>query len=113
MTLGSRRTTLLIATAAVALGALSFAGCGDDESPSDDITVPTIEAPTDATESAPATTTAPDSGGVSPGGGSGSGGTGTPDPSQEDSATNDKPPVPGSPEEAFEKACEANPAACG
>lgn len=111
MTLGSGRTTLLLATAAVALGVFGFAGCGDDESPSDDVTVPTIEAPTDATESAPATTTAPDSGGVSPGGGSGSGG--TPDPSQEDSATNDKPPEPGSPAEAFEKACEENPAACG
>lgn len=113
MTRGSRRSALLLATSALALGALGFAGCGDDESPSDDVTVPTIEAPTDATESVPATTTAPDSGGVSPGSGSGSGGTGTPDPSREDSATNDKPPEPGSPEAAFEKACEANPAACG
>jgi len=35
------------------------------------------------------------------------------DPEKPDSAKNDKPPEPGSPEEAFEQACEANPAACG
>jgi hypothetical protein len=43
-----------------------------------------------------------------------SGGTPTPKPpAKEDSATNDLPPPPGSPQEAFEKACEKNPAACG
>lgn len=102
----SRTAALLLATAVLALGAF---GCGDDDGSSSEVTVPTIEAPTDVTETG-ATTTAP-SGGVTPD--DSGGGTGTADPSEEDSATNDKPPRPGSPEEAFEKECEQNPAACG
>lgn len=100
----SRLAAALLAAAVLALGAL---GCGDDDST--EITVPTIEAPTEATEGD--TATEPEGGVTAPGDpGGGSGGV---DPSQEDSATNDKPPKPGSPEEAFEKACEQNPAACG
>ena len=34
-------------------------------------------------------------------------------PDEEDSETNDKPPAPGSPEEAFEQDCQANPGKCG
>jgi hypothetical protein len=85
-----------------------FAGCGDDED-SDDLTIPTISVPetTSVPEpTAPATPTE-----VTP---PESGGTTTPKPpAEEDSATNDLPPPPGSPQEAFEKACEKNPAACG
>jgi hypothetical protein len=82
------------------------AGCGDDDEDVE-VTVPEISVEETTTEAAPVETTettAPETGG-----------TGAPsvDPNQEDSATNDKPPAPGSPEEAFEQACEENPAACG
>jgi hypothetical protein len=103
LTPGRRVTALLLALAALSFGALVGFGCGDDDSDVDvsvpDISVEeTIESvPTDSTQSTP----------TDPGTG------GTVDPNQEDSATNDKPPEPGSPEEAFEQACEENPAACG
>lgn len=64
--------------------------------------MPTIsveQPPAEATEPAE-----PQTGGVGAGGY---------DPGREDSSSNDKPPPPGSPEEAFEQACEQNPAACG
>lgn len=35
------------------------------------------------------------------------------DPEKPDSEDNDKPPQPGSPEEAFEQACEDDPSLCG
>jgi hypothetical protein len=35
------------------------------------------------------------------------------DPSKPDSEDNDKPPKSGSPQEAFEQACEADPSSCG
>ena len=50
------------------------------------------------------------------GNGRGTGGTAPPsrfNPNRPDSATNDVPPASGSPEEAFEKQCKANPQACG
>ncbi len=100
--------TALVMAACLALGA---AGCGDDQSPQ--VTVPTITAPENATQTA-APTTATEPGQPTTGAGNGgSGDTGAVDPNAEDSVTNDKPPPPGSPAEAFEKACEANPAACG
>lgn len=93
---------ILLATGALALGAL--AGCGDDDEDVQ-VTVPEISVEDPDLEVAPPPeTTDPQTGG-----------TGSPeaDPTQEDSETNDKPPEPGSPEEAFEQACEQNPAACG
>ena len=102
-----RTTALLAAIAALSLGALAGVGCGDDGDDDVDVSVPEISiestttTPTETTQSTP---TDPDGG---------NGGGGNFDPSQEDSETNDKPPEPGSPEEAFEKACEENPAACG
>ena len=110
MSRGNRATALLLAIAALAFGALVGIGCGDDE---DEVTLPTISveetattAPTETTQQPEAATTPtePETGGT---------GTGSFDPNQEDSATNDKPPEPGSPEEAFEQACKENPAACG
>jgi len=99
-----RAPAILLATGALALGAL--AGCGDDDE-GVEVTVPEISIEDTTTEAAPTETTEttePETGG-----------TGAPgvDPNQEDSATNDKPPAPGSPEEAFEQACKENPAACG
>lgn len=104
----SRATALLLATAALAFGALVGIGCGDDE---EEVTLPTISVeettgttvPTETTGTA-TTPTEPQTGGT---------GSGNFDPSQEDSATNDKPPKPGSPEAAFEEACKQNPEACG
>ncbi|MDP9228290.1 MAG: hypothetical protein M3M99_04460 [Actinomycetota bacterium] len=103
MSPGRRGGALLLILPALALGAL---GCGDDE-PSDP-SVPSISVPQGAPQSVPETTTAPAPASTEP-----SGGTKTPSPQQEDSATNDIPPPPGSPQEAFEQACKKNPAACG
>jgi hypothetical protein len=100
-----RSTATLLALIALALGALAMAGCGDDDD--GQVTLPTIsvEQPTTTgeTTTAPSTTGTGDSGGVAP----------NADPSRQDSQSNDTPPEPGSPEEAFENACKQNPAACG
>jgi hypothetical protein len=97
-----RAIALVSVTALVAVGAV---GCGDDDEDVE-VTVPEISVEDTTTEAAPTQTetTEPETGG-----------TGVPnaDPNQEDSEANDKPPEPGSPEEAFEQACEQNPAACG
>lgn len=105
MTRSLRVTFLLPVLAVMAIGA---GGCGDD---GDDVevTIPTISiedetVPTETVAPETTETTAPETGGT---------GAPTADPNQEDSETNDKPPAPGSPEEAFEQACEQNPAACG
>jgi hypothetical protein len=103
---GRRSTALLLAIASLSLVALAGSGCGDDDDT--EVTLPTIsvedEPQTTATDQLPTkpTETQPQNGG-----------TGTIDPNREDSPKNDKPPDPGSPEEAFENACKQNPAACG
>lgn len=123
---------LLVGTA-LALGA---AACGDDEE-TESVSTPTAPAQTseeaDTTDEAATEeeTTTEDSGGVGPGevteteedeneglDGSGGGvgpssGSGGHDPGQPDSADNDVPPEPGSPQEAFEQYCDENPKACG
>jgi hypothetical protein len=89
--------------------AVAASGCGSDESGQDaapTVSIPEITSPLGTTTTVPATTVAPET-------------TSTPkgdktfDPNLPDSATNDVPPPPGSPQEAFEKACEQNPEACG
>ena len=106
MSTGARTAALPLAVAALAFGALVGVGCGGDE---DEVTLPTISvedtgtSPIETTGTA-TTPTEPQTGGT---------GSGDFDPSQEDSATNDKPPEPGSPEAAFEEACKQNPVACG
>ena len=105
MSRGRRATALLAALAILSLGAVVGLGCGDDDST--EVTVPTIsveqtQSVTDQTTPTESTSTEPQNGG-----------TGTFNPNEPDSATNDKPPPPGSPEEAFENACKQNPAACG
>jgi hypothetical protein len=108
---GRRRkpAALLLVGAALIFGA---AGCGDDDEGDSDVTVPTISVPdttesttTDTVETETTETSPDDSGGSGSGSGSGSGGV--------DSETNDIPPEPGSPQEAFEQDCEQNPAKCG
>jgi hypothetical protein len=114
-----------LAATALSVG-LAIAGCGDDdpeETTPPTVSIPAITSPLPATTAAPATTTTPtgptDSGtggtrapggGSPPGGGNPPGGT---DRRQPDSAANDLPPPAGSPQEAFEKQCQQNPAACG
>ena len=112
MTRGRRATTVLLTALALALGA---AGCGGDDDEGHttstfEISVPEATVQTEATapaETAPQTTTQEDGGGT--------GGTSPPsaNPGKQDSAANDTPPLAGSPQEAFEKECEQNPAACG
>lgn len=116
--MGARRPLAV----ALAVGALiGFAGCGDEEGStttapsttnSSTRTSPTststsTSTSTQSTSSSTSTTsTVTESTGVT---------TTTPayDPDQPDSEANDRPPKPGSPEEAFEQACEADPEACG
>jgi hypothetical protein len=94
----------------VSLGAIAVAiaasGCGSDSSGDESqptLSIPSVTAPQLST-TAPATTTPP---------GTTSTGKGNFNPQEPDSETNDVPPPPGSPQEAFEKQCEANPQACG
>jgi hypothetical protein len=103
-----RFISVLSATAiAVAAG-----GCGSDdsgESTAPAVSVPAVTSPLDTTTlTAPATTTtaAPPVEATTEGGK-------TFDPKLPDTATNDVPPPPGSPQEAFERQCERNPQACG
>lgn len=106
----SRVTALLLATAALAFGALVGIGCGDDD---DEVTLPSISVEETTGTTVPTETTQQTEGATTPNEpGTGGTGSGNFDPDQEDSATNDKPPKPGSPEAAFEQACEQNPAAC-
>ena len=98
-------------SAALALAVLAFAGCGGDEERAEptittpDLTVPGVTGtpePT-TTETAPAPAPPPtDTSGGAPA-----------PPAQPDRPENDTPPESGSPEERFEKFCDANPGACG
>jgi hypothetical protein len=97
-----------IALAAIVI-AVAASGCGSDESGQDTaptVSIPEITSPLGATTTVPATTVAPETTSTPKGGK-------TFDPNLPDSETNDVPPPPGSPQEAFEKACEQNPEACG
>ena len=98
------------------------AGCGgDDENGgrTETATTPTATSPpTTATDPAPAPpATTPQPAPSPPAGGDpgGSGGTTAPAPAPTppaDSPENDRPPVPGSPQDRFERECEQNPEAC-
>jgi hypothetical protein len=103
-----------LALASLVVG-LALAGCGGDDS--GETTAPTVSIPAITAPLAPTTTTAPATTPTPTGTtGTGSGGTGPPaggNPTKPDSETNDVPPPAGSPQEAFEKQCEQNPAACG
>jgi hypothetical protein len=109
MSRGRRRLALSLLLPALALGA---AACGDDDdeettpsvtAPAAIETAPTTTAPPTTTTPAEATTTKPPK----------TGGTPSYDPAKPDTPENDVPPPPGSPQEAFERQCQQNPAACG
>ena len=102
--------TRAFAVTALVLG-LAIAGCGGDDSgetTAPTVSIPAVTSPIPATTTAPAaTTTTPTSTTTTRGNGN------NVNPKQPDSETNDVPPPPGSPQEAFEKQCEQNPQACG
>jgi hypothetical protein len=105
--------TRALAVTALVTG-LAIAGCGGDDS-GDTTAPPTVSIPP-ITSPIPATTTTARTTTTTPTGTTGNGGTGAPsraNPNEPDSATNDVPPPPGSPQEKFEKQCEQNPQACG
>ena len=92
---------------------LALAGCGGDDSGETTapttFSIPAITSPIPATTTTvPTTTTTPTQPTTTTPGNSNRF-----NPKQPDSATNDLPPPPGSPQEAFEKQCEQNPQACG
>jgi hypothetical protein len=101
-----RRAAIPPALIALVLG---VAGCGGDSS--GETTTPTFSVPS-VTAPGIATTTTHTTGGVKPGTTTSSHNGGV-NPNAPDSPTNDVPPPPGSPQEAFEKQCEQHPAACG
>jgi hypothetical protein len=87
--------------------AIAVAGCGSDSSGDEShpaVSIPTVTAPDLSTTARTTTGSGPETTTT---------GTGKYNPSQPDSETNDVPPAPGSPEEAFEKQCQQNPQACG
>jgi hypothetical protein len=101
--------TRALAATSLLIG-LAIAGCGGDDSgetPAPTVSIPAITSPIAPTATVPATTTAPSESTTT------SKGSKTFNPKEPDSATNDVPPPPGSPQEAFEKQCEQNPKACG
>jgi hypothetical protein len=103
-----RRAAVPPALIALVLG---VAGCGSDSSGATStptLSVPSVTAPGISTTTG---TTGP-TGGVKPGSTTSKNGP-TYNPIAPDSPTNDVPPPPGSPQEAFEKQCEQNPQACG
>ena len=102
-----RAKRLVIVALAAAAVVPAATGCGSDSSgdtAAAPVSIPAVTAP-QITTSAPAattsSTTATTKGGKSF------------DPNQPDSPTNDVPPPPGSPQEAFEQQCKQHPAACG
>jgi hypothetical protein len=106
---GRGRLAIPLLALALLLGA---AGCGGDDEddtasvPSTSVSTteqPTVPAAAEATTPPAPTTTKTEK----------TGGTPSYDPGKADTPENDVPPPPGSPQEAFERQCEQNPAACG
>ena len=105
--------TRTFAVTALVVG-LAIAGCGSDDSGETTapttVSIPPITSPIPSTTTVPATTTTPtESTTTTTTRGNGN----NFNSKQPDSETNDVPPPPGSPQEAFEKQCEQNPQACG
>jgi hypothetical protein len=104
-----RRAAIPPALIALVLG---VAGCGGDSSGEASAPKPRTFSIPAVTAPGIAPTTTGKTGGVKPGTTTSKGGK-TYNPTAPDSPTNDVPPPPGSPQEAFEKRCEQNPQACG
>jgi hypothetical protein len=105
-----RSTTrgIAIALAAMILGA-GLGACGGDnsgEATTAPVSIPSVTTPSFSTPTGAATTTAPSRTSTAKGGK-------TYNPNLPDSATNDVPPPPGSPQAQFEQQCKQNPSACG
>jgi hypothetical protein len=94
----------MLAAVALTLGAVA---CGDDGGDTS-TTIPEVTIPEDTT-TVPETTTTTESTTTT----EDNGGTPTFNPDEADSPTNDKPPAPGSPEDAFEQDCQQHPGKCG
>jgi hypothetical protein len=103
-----RRLAIALMLPALVLGA---AACGDDddEETTPSVTAPAATEPAPATTAAPETTTQPTTTTKPPK----TGGTPSYNPAKPDAPENDVPPPAGSPQDAFERMCEQNPAACG
>jgi hypothetical protein len=103
--------TRALAVTALLIG-LGIAGCGGDDSGETTapptVSIPAVTSPIPTTATASTTTTTPTSSTTT-----NTGKAKKVNPNQPDSATNDVPPPPGSPQEAFEKQCQQNPEACG
>jgi hypothetical protein len=102
-----------LALATVSVGLLT-AGCGGDssgETTAPALSVPPVTSPIAPETTAPAAATTPK--GTTRRTPSTTTGGKNYNPKLPDSATNDVPPPPGSPQETFEKQCEQNPQACG
>ena len=111
-----RLTGRLVPLALTATGLL-IVGCGGDDSgqaTAPSISIPAVTAPTISTFAQPTTTTTATAKGGSKSfkGSKSFNGAQTFRPGAPDSPTNDFPPVPGSPQEAFEKQCQKHPAFC-
>jgi hypothetical protein len=100
--------------------ALLASGCGGDSSKDASqpaVSIPAVTSPIPATTTTPSTTST-QTGTTSRGSGNGNGNGGTGPPQRAnrgkpDTATNDVPPPPGSPQARFENQCNHNPQACG
>jgi hypothetical protein len=98
-----------LALTSIAIG-MATAGCGGDssgETTAPAVSIPAVTSPVAPTATVPATTSTPTGATSTTKGGK------TYNPKLPDSATNDVPPPPGSPQQAFEKQCKQNPSACG
>ena len=103
----------IVALTAIAV-AIAASGCGSDnsgEATAPTVSIPAVTSPLGTTSTAaPAgTTTVP----ATPPSTTSTTERGNHNPNGPDSATHDVPPPPGSPQETFERQCEANPQACG
>jgi hypothetical protein len=106
-----RRLGIPLTLLVLVLGASGCGGDDDETTSAPSISVPVVSVPTTGGVSVPnvSTTTTPPPDIVT----TGKGGTAKPNPAAPDAPSNDLPPPPGSPQEAFERQCEQNPAACG
>jgi hypothetical protein len=125
----ARRVGVWAAVVALGLGGVAFAGCGGDDDDETAATTPDTTTTEAEAKKPKAPSDSEDTGSEQPSGDYGdddptpadtgppvpeSGGVGVDDTNgpEEDTEKNDVPPPPGSPAEAFEQACDADPELC-